>query len=290
MAIEQYSLEVEGLSKAYTGFQLKDISFTVPQGCIMGLIGENGAGKTTTLKLILNLIRRDAGSIRMLGMDNIKDESAIKEQLGVVLDESCFHDTLTAADIAVIMRHIYKGSWDDSLYQRYIHQFSLPERKTVKEYSRGMKMKLSIAAALAHKPRFLILDEATSGLDPVVRSEILDVFFDFIQDEQHSVLMSSHITSDLEKVADYVTFIHSGEIVLSEAKDRLLENHAVIKCGLSDFSRIDKKDIVGTRKNGFGYEVLTANRSEALRKYRDFTIDNVSLEDIMLFYVRGDRS
>lgn len=289
MSLEQNNLEITGLSKEYTGFRLNNISFSVPQGCIMGLIGENGAGKTTTLKLILNLIRRDAGSIKIFGKDNIKEEKAIKEQLGVVLDESCFHETLTAVNIAVIMGKIYKGSWDNGLYESYIRKFALPKDKTVKEYSRGMKMKLSIAAALAHHPRFLILDEATSGLDPVVRSEILDVFFDFIQDEQHSVLMSSHITSDLEKVADYITFIHKGEIVLSEAKDTLLENHGVIKCGSGDLGRLEKRDIVSVRNNGFGCEVLTANKAEVQRKYRGLTVDNATLEDIMLFHVRGDR-
>lgn len=289
MSVEQNNLEITGLSKGYSGFRLNNVSFSVPQGCIMGLIGENGAGKTTTLKLILNLIRRDAGSIKIFGKDNIKEERAIKEQLGVVLDESCFHETLTAPNISVIMGKIYKGSWDNGLYESYIHKFALPKDKTVKEYSRGMKMKLSIAAALAHHPRFLILDEATSGLDPVVRSEILDVFFDFIQDEQHSILMSSHITSDLEKVADYITFIHKGEIVLSEAKDTLLENHGVIKCGAGDLERLDKRDIVSVRNNGFSCEALTANKAEVQRKYRGLTVDNATLEDIMLFYVRGDR-
>lgn len=191
-------LEVKDLVKRYQDFTLDHVSFSLPKGSILGFIGENGAGKTTTLKLILNLIQKESGRVTLFGMDHMKEERRIKEQIGVVFDESYFHDTLSPKDVASVLCRVYP-TWDDRLFDRYLGRFSLPKDKVLKEFSRGMKMKLSIASALAHKPKLLILDEATSGLDPVVRNEILDVFLEFIQDEDHSVLLSSHITSDLEK-------------------------------------------------------------------------------------------
>ncbi len=282
-------LEIASLNKGYRDFQLRDINLALPKGSIMGLIGENGAGKTTTIKLILNLIRRDSGKITLFGQDNSKDEKLVKEHIGVVLDESCFHDTLNAREISGILNGVYTKRWDAPLFRRYLDQFSLPEKKVVKEYSRGMKMKLSIAAALAHHPRLLILDEATSGLDPVVRAEILDEFFAFIQDEENGILMSSHITSDLEKVADYVTFLHKGRVALAGAKDRILEEHAVVKCGASDYDRMDKSMIVGVRKNSFGCEALTSNKKELARRYPQLALDAATLEDIMLYYAKGEK-
>ncbi len=213
------ALELSHITKDYGSFRLDDISFSLPGGAILGLIGENGAGKTTTIKCILNLIHRDAGEIRVLGQDNLAQERAIKEDLGVVLDESVFHDSLRPRDVDRIMARLYKG-WDSALFARYCGKFSLPNEKTIKEFSKGMKMKLSIAAALAHRPRLLILDEATSGLDPVAREEILDEFLDFIQDEEHSVLLSSHITSDLEKCADYIVYLHRGELAAVRGEGR----------------------------------------------------------------------
>ena len=207
--MEKLCLEVQDLTKRYDAseFSLDHLNFKVPYGSVMGLIGENGAGKTTTLKLILNLMRRDAGTIKLFGLDNIRDEGAIKQQIGVVFDENHFHELFSPADIAKILRSLYQ-KWDDNLFQQYLRRFQLPADKPIKTYSRGMKVKLSIASALAHHPKLLLLDEPTSGLDPVVRDEILSIFFDFIQDEEHTILMSSHITGDLEKIADYVTFLH----------------------------------------------------------------------------------
>ncbi len=284
---DQNILEIQGLCKQYAGFALDNVTFSVPAGSIMGLIGENGAGKTTIIKLILNLVRRFAGSIRVFGQDNITDEKEIKSQLGVVLDESSFHETLCARDIAIILRSIYKGQWDDRLYRAYLDRFSLPDTKVIKDYSRGMKMKLSIAAALSHHPRLLILDEATSGLDPVVRSEILDVFFDFIQDESHAVLMSSHITTDLEKVADYITFISSGKILFSDTKDSILEHYGVAKCSENQSDRLDSSYVVSKRKNSFGCEALTNDRRQLKARHPELTVDNATLDDIMLFYSKG---
>lgn len=212
------ALEVKGLTKFFPGFALKDVSITLPTGCIMGFIGENGAGKSTALRLILGLLRPDTGSIQVLGKTDFANDRALKEHIGVVMDECGFPENLTLSDINAILRRCYR-TWDERRFRSFATRFQLPERKSIKTFSRGMKMKLSIAAALSHDSRLLILDEATSGLDPIVRDEILDVFLDFIQDETHSILISSHILSDLEKICDYITFIHQGKILLSSAKD-----------------------------------------------------------------------
>jgi ABC-2 type transport system ATP-binding protein len=256
-------------------------------GSIMGLIGENGAGKTTTLSLILNTVKKDCGDIKIFELDHINNQKEIKEQIGVVLSESYFHDNLTPLDIEKIMKRIYKN-WNSSLFENYLSTFKLPLKKIIKEYSKGMKTKLSIAVALSHNPKLLILDEATSGLDPIVRNQLLDVFLDFIQDDQHSILISSHITSDLEKIADYITFIHDGKIAFCKTKNQLENDFALLKCGANDFNKIEKQDIIGYRKNQFGYEILISNLNFSKTKYRDFIIENVSIEDIMLFYVRGE--
>jgi len=284
----QNILEIKNLSKSYPSFALKDVSFSVSCGSIVGFIGENGAGKTTTIKLILNEIRRDGGNIQIFGMDNIKDEREIKEQVGVVFDESYFHGEFKAGEISTILKHVYR-SWDSDLFNHYLKQFKLRKDKIIKEYSKGMKMKLGIASALAHKPRLLILDEATSGLDPIVRSDILDIFLDFIQDETHSVLFSSHITSDLEKVADYVTFIHDGQIVFDRSKDDLMNCCGILKCGASDFSQIDKSDLARWRKNEFGYEALVTDQQRAKQSYPNLIIDKASIDEIMLFYIKGEK-
>lgn len=281
-------VNVENISKDYGNFQLQNISFQVPKGSIMGFVGENGAGKTTTLKLILNLIKKDSGNITLFGMNNISNETRIKEDIAVVFEESYFHNELNAKDIAKLLRSVFKN-WDDQLFNNYLTQFNLPNDKMIKDFSKGMKMKLLIATALSHQPKILILDEATSGLDPVVRNEILDVFLDFIQDEEHSIILSSHITTDLEKIADYITFIHDGKIIFSKSKDELIYEYGVLKCGVNEFQSIDHSDIIGYRKGEFGYEVLIDNKRKMQIKYPDFIIDAASIEDIMLFYIRGER-
>lgn len=280
-------LNLENLSKAYDNFTLKDINLNIPKGSIMGLVGENGAGKTTTIKLILNLIKRDKGTIRLFGFDNIQREMEVKERIGVVLDESNFHDNLNSNDISIIMGNIYKN-WNNNVFSDYLKQFNLPKNKVIKDLSKGMKMKLSIAVALSHNPDLLILDEPTSGLDPIIRNEILDIFLEFIQDEEKSILFSTHITSDLDKIADYITFIHSGEIIFSKDKDALINDYGIIKCGKDDFNKIDRKDVIGYRKNQFGYEVLTNNKQSAEIRYKGLTMDSANLEDIMLFYIRRE--
>lgn len=252
----------------------------------MGFVGENGAGKTTTLKAILNLIHLNKGNIKIFGLDHQKNEKKIKEQIGVVFDESYFHDNLTLSQISKIMGRIY-SNWQEKEFEQYITKLKLPKDKIIKEYSSGMKMKLSIAAALSHQAKLLILDEATSGLDPIVRDEILDIFLDFIQNEDHTILISSHITSDLEKVADYITFIHSGKIVFSKSKDDLIYGCGVVRCGREEYEKLDKSHIVGVRKNQFEYEVMVDNKRELGRRNPNLVIDSATIEEILLFKVKG---
>lgn len=281
------SIEISGLCKSYGDFALDHIDLTLPGGAILGLIGENGAGKTTTIKCILNLIRRDAGTITLMGYDNIAQERQAKTEVGVVLDECYFHDTLRPRDLHAILSRVYK-TWDRDLYGSYLKKFQLPEGKFIKEFSRGMKMKLSLAAALAHHPKLLILDEATAGLDPVVRDEILDEFLGFIQDEDHSILISSHITSDLEKVADYITYLHQGRVVLSEAKDVLQDSYGRLACTAQQLSTIQPEDLVRVRKGSYGCEALVSDRAAFHKKYPQLMVEPISLEDIMLFIGKGE--
>ena len=282
------NLEVKNLCKKYNGFELKDINLELPKGMIMGLIGENGAGKTTTIKAILNMINRDSGKIAIFGLDNIKDGKQIKEDIGVVLDDSFLSEYLNPIDINKIMKNIYKN-WDEKLYFKYIEDFKLPKEKISKEYSSGMKMKLKIAVALAHHPKLLILDEPTSGLDPVARNEILDIFQEFIQDENKGIFVSSHITSDLEHIADYITFINNGEIIFIKTRDELLENYGIVKCSEEQFKKIDKKDYIKYKKNRYEYDVLIEDKYEFKKKYDISVIDKTSLEDIMLIYIKGEK-
>ena len=278
---------VQGLSKSFGDFLLDNVSFNVPTGRIVGFIGENGAGKSKTIKLILNELKRDAGHIEVFGRDNTN--SSFKNDIGVVFDECTFHSVFNAQDMGKIFSGIYP-TWDDGLYHKYLKQFRLPTDKPIGSFSKGMKMKLSIICAMAHKPKLLILDEATTGLDPVVRDEVLDLFLDFVQDENHSVLFSSHITSDIEKIADYVILIHQGKIIFEEQKDDLIYNYGVVKCGKKQFSTIDPDDYLISRKEKTCIKCLVADKAAFQKKYKDIVVDNASVEDIMLFYVKGGPS
>ena len=283
------AIEISGLTKKYDGFTLDNVSFNVPKGSIMGFIGQNGAGKTTTIRALLNIIKADSGTIKMLGMDHIKDEYEIKEHIAAVFDEMPFHDELNARNISLIFRGIYKG-WDDAKFKEYLDRLALPEKKKIGQFSKGMKMKLQIAAALSHGANLLVMDEATTGLDPVVRNEILDMFLEYLQDENNSILMSSHITGDLEKVADSITFIDKGKLLISGYKDDILDSHGVIKCTKNDYRDIDLEDIVSARLTDFGAEIMVADKAECRKKYSGLILDSTSLEEIMLFYVnRGKK-
>ena len=280
-------LEAKNLCKKYNQFELKNVNLTLPKGMIMGLIGENGAGKTTTIKSILNLTN-STGEINIFGLNVKKYDKKIKQDIGVVLNENFFSEYLNPKDINKIVKNIYKN-WDEKLYFKYLEDFKLPQNKISKEFSSGMKMKLKIAVALAHHPKLLILDEPTSGLDPVARSEILDIFQDFIQNGENSIFVSSHITSDLEHIADYITFINDGEIVLSKTRDELLEEYGIVKCSKAEFEKINKKDYVKYKVNRYEYDVLVENKSEFKRKYDFNVIDKPTLEDIMLIYIKGEK-
>ncbi len=277
---------IQGLTKRYKDFTLDNISFRIPKGSIMGFVGENGAGKTTTIKAMLDLIRTESGEAYLLGCPSTKLTMDVKAELGVVFDGSNFHDNLTIENINLVMKNIY-SNWEETLFYSYVQRFGLPQNKIIKEYSRGMKMKLSIAAALSHHSKLLILDEATSGLDPMVRDEILDIFLEFIQDEEHTILLSSHIISDIEKIADYVTFIHKGKIVFCESKDVLIYQYGIIHCRKEEAASIDRSYVVGIRENNFGTDVMIRNKDEFLRRYHQYTIDRTSIEEIMLFISRG---
>lgn len=281
------AIEIKGITKRYDGFTLDHVSFDVPKGSIMGFIGQNGAGKTTTIRSLLNITKVNEGEILLLGMDHIKEEQEIKKRIAVVFDELPFHDMFNAKDMAKIFEGLYP-QWDNALYQQYLERFQLPQKKKIGQFSKGMKMKLQIACALSHNAELLVMDEATTGLDPIVRDEILHIFMEYLKDGERSILMSSHITSDLEKIADSVTFIDRGKILLSGYKDEILETHGILKCSKEDLSNIAPEDIVSIRTNHYGIEVMVPDREAASSKYSGLIMDPATLDDIMLYYVHRE--
>lgn len=279
-------LEVRNLTKQYADFTLDHVSFSIPKGTIMGLIGENGAGKSTTINAILDLIHKDDGTVTFWGQE-LSSAKQLKEDIGVVFDGINFYETLTAAKVGKISQTAYK-QWEDRLYREYLNRFQLPTDKEIKTFSKGMKMKLCIAVALSHRPKLLILDEATSGLDPVMRDDILDVFLEFVQDEEHSIMISSHITTDLEKVADNITFIHHGKVLFCKAKDELLYQYGIVRCGAAVFDEIDKSEILAYRKEDYQWNVLVADKQKARRRYKNAAVDDATIDDILLLYMKGE--
>lgn len=282
-------IEIKNLKKKYDDkFELGEIDITIPKGVIVGLIGENGSGKTTLIKLMLNIIKSDNGEIKIFGKDNKKKEKEIKEDIGVVLDNMFFPELLNAKDINNSMKDIYKN-WDSKLYFSYLKEFDLPDNKSLKSMSKGMRKKLEIATALAHKPKLLILDEPTSGLDPVIRNEVLDIFQKFIEDEEHGVLLSTHITSDLEHIADEIIFIDKGKKVLQKSRDEIIDNYGILKCDIDYFSNIDKKDIITYKKTKYAYEILVDDKEKTSKKYPSCVIDKITLEDLMVLVIKGEK-
>ena len=281
------TIEIKNVSKNYPEFKLDKISFKIPKGTIVGLIGENGAGKTTTIKSILN-ITNTTGQIKVFDKDNKKYEKEIKQDLGVVLDDSFLSEYLTAKGVNTIMKSFYTN-WDTEKYFNYLKEFKLPTNKLIKDFSSGMKMKLKIATAISHNPKALILDEPTSGLDPIIRNEILEIFRNYItEDEERSILLSSHITSDLEHIADYIIFIHNGKIIFNLKTSGLLENYGIIKCSQKDFSNLKKEDYIKYRKEKYQYEVLVSDKFKIAKKYNFKVIDKPSIDEIMLMFVKGE--
>ncbi len=283
-------LELQQMCKSFpkSNFILDKLSFSLPYGAIPGFVGENGAGKTTTIGCILNTIKKDSGKIKLFGKEMLDADTAMREKIGVVYDGNNFPTNWTAKQLAGIMAGFYT-QWDNALFQKYIENFKLPTNQKIKHYSRGMTMKLAIAVALSHHPQLLILDEATSGLDPIIRDEMLDVFLDFVQAENHSVLLSSHITSDLEKIADYIIFIHNGKLIATVSKNDLIYNYGIMRCKESQFLSLDTSDILAYRKRDFQIDVLVSDVKNAQRKYKNVVIDHVLVDEIFLMLVKGER-
>ncbi len=283
-------LELLQISKTFpkSNFTLDKVSFSLPYGAILGFVGENGSGKTTTIGCILNTIMKDSGTVKLFGREMLDTDTDMREKIGVVYDGDNFPTHWTAKQLSQVMAGFY-SQWDNSLFQKYMKDFNLPVNQKIRHYSRGMTMKLAIAAALSHHPQLLILDEATSGLDPIVRDEMSDVFLEFVQEEDHSILLSSHITSDLEKIADYITFIHNGKLIMTASKNDLVYNYAVMRCKESQFLKLDSNDILAYRKRDFQIDVLIPNAKEAERKYKNPVIDHVSVDEILLLLVKGER-
>ncbi len=280
-------LELINVSKTYQDFSLRNINLSLKPGYIMGFIGPNGAGKSTTIKLIMGLIKKDAGEIKIFGMDQSRHELAVKERIGFVYDENFFYEELTIEEMKNMVRAFY-SKWDEALFQRYLKEFELPKNRRIKELSKGMKMKFSLAVALSHDADLLIMDEPTSGLDPLVRRELLEILQTFIQNEQKSVFFSTHITSDLEKIADYITIINHGQILLSTTKDELLDEYCLVKGSKELLNEINRKHLVAVKEHRFGFEALARNRRDFNRLYGgSVLIEKPSLEDIMFYTVHG---
>lgn len=281
-----YVLEVKNLRKEFKNFTLDNISFNLEPGYIMGFIGPNGAGKSTTIKLIMNLLKKDGGEIKIFGKDNVKSEKEVKNRIGFVYDENYYYEDLTINTMKNIVAPFYTN-WDDNKFNKYIKEFDLNPKAKIKTLSKGMKMKFSLAIALSHKADLIIMDEPTSGLDPVFRREILDILYSVIEDERKSIFFSTHITTDLEKIADYITFINKGKIVFSEAKDQVLENYGIVKGGVDILDRDTRKEFIGVRETKVGFEALTDNIGKTKRIFGDkVIIERASLEDIMVYSVR----
>ena len=273
------AIEIRGLTKHYKGFSLENLNLDLPAGCVLGLVGENGAGKSTTIRLTMDALERDGGTVTVLGVDNKSREfHALKEDIGVVLDETFVPEILSAKQLGRIMAGSFKN-WEQDTYEGWLKRLDLPEDKRFKDYSRGMTMKLGIAAALSHGAKLLLLDEATGGLDPMVREELLEVFADFAAQDGHAVLLSSHIVSDLERICDYIAFLHRGRLVLCEEKDVLLDTFGILKCSREQLKNIPQEAVHGKRIGNYGVEALV----ERAYMPRDAVVDRASLEDIILY-------
>ena len=278
------ALEIKNLTKSYPGFTLDNLNLTLPSGCIMGLIGENGAGKSTTIKLILDMIHKDSGSIIILGKDNTDSIELTKEDIGVVMDEVGIPECLTVKQVGNVMKNTFRN-WDDAEYARLAQKLALPDKKQFKEFSRGMKMKLGIAIALSHNAKLLILDEATSGLDPVVRDEVVEMLSDFTRDENHSILISSHIVSDLEKLCDYIAFIHKGKLLLCEEKDQLLSEYGLVHCTAEEIQNLPAEAIKYKKENPYGIEAMVLRSAVPA----NFNVSPISIEELFVFMVKEAR-
>lgn len=285
----EYSLKVENLCKAYrnTDFKLDNVTFSIPKGSIMGLVGKNGAGKSTIINSVLNIIKKDSGIVKFFGCDLTNDTSSIREDIGVVFDTAHFHEELTAKKLEKVLGEIYIN-WNKELFFSYLEKFKIPSDKKIKTFSRGMGMKLSISIALSHQAKLLILDEATAGLDPVVREEILDLFLDFVEDENNAILISSHVSSDLEKIADYITIIDDGKVILTESKDTLIYHYGIARMNQKDFNKLQKCEYIACRQRGLQIDVLISDKMSFSKKYPNVIVDKTSIDEILPLIIKGE--
>ena len=280
------AIEMKHVNKSFGDFAIQNLDFALPQGAICGLVGENGAGKSTTIRLIMHALRPDSGEISVLGVDNASPEfQQVKEDVGIVLDEAYYPETLNAKQVGSVMADTYQR-WDAAVYEGYLKRFDLPPKKFFKDYSRGMTMKLAIAVALSHSPRLLILDEATSGLDPIVRDEILELFSEFTRDPGHSILMSSHIVSDLEKLCDYSAFLHKGQLRFCAEKDALRDEYGIVSCAKAQLADLPAEAVCGVEQSPYGARVLVRRALVSSA----FQIERANIEDIILFLVKGEKN
>lgn len=277
------AIEMKNVTKHWPGYTLQDLTWSVPEGMIMGLVGENGAGKSTIMRILLGMIRQDSGTAEVLGQTDLRAHPEIKEEIGVVMDDVNLPSAMKMNEIGMIMKGIYKN-WDEDRYRELIRTLKIPEDKTFSQMSRGNKMKAGIACAMSHRPRLLLLDEATSGLDPVVRDELLDILLDFTREENHTILLSSHIVSDLEKVCDYVSFLHEGKMILVEEKDRIKELYGTLHCTAEELAELDPEALVGTRTTPYGIDAIV--RKDRIPEMETGTVD---IEDLFVFMVKGDK-
>ena len=276
------AIEIKDLCKTYSGFSLDHVNLTLPCGCIMGLVGENGAGKSTTIRLILDMIARDSGTITLLGKDNRENIRLLKEDIGVVLDEVGIPACLNPKQVGKIMANTFRN-WEQAVYDSLLEKLAVPPEKPFKDFSKGMKMKLGIAIALSHRPKLLILDEATSGLDPVVRDEVLDLFSEFTREESHAVLISSHIVSDLEKICDYIAFLHKGRLLLCEEKDALKEKYGILRCSREQLSALPPEAVIGRKETAYGVEAIAARDAVPA----GLSLSPIDIEELFIFMVKG---
>lgn len=276
------AIEIKDLCKTYPGFSLDHVNLTLPCGCIMGLVGENGAGKSTTIRLILDMIARDSGTITLLGKDNRENIRLLKEDIGVVLDEVGIPACLNPKQVGKIMANTFRN-WEQAVYDSLLEKLAVPPEKPFKDFSKGMKMKLGIAIALSHRPKLLILDEATSGLDPVVRDEVLDLFSEFTREESHAVLISSHIVSDLEKICDYIAFLHKGRLLLCEEKDALKEKYGILRCSREQLSALPPEAVIGRKETAYGVEAIAARDAVP----EGLSLSPIDIEELFIFMVKG---
>ena len=275
------AIEIRDLCKTYPGFSLDHVNLTLPCGCIMGLVGENGAGKSTTIRLILDMIARDSGTITLLGKDNRENIRLLKEDIGVVLDEVGIPACLNPKQVGKIMANTFRN-WEQAVYDTLLEKLAVPPEKPFKDFSKGMKMKLGIAIALSHRPKLLILDEATSGLDPVVRDEVLDLFSEFTREESHAVLISSHIVSDLEKICDYIAFLHKGRLLLCEEKDALKEKYGILRCSKEQLSALPPQAVIGRKETAYGVEAIAARDAVPA----GLSLSPIDIEELFIFMVK----